>query len=122
MKVFLPAIAGLILDGMVRAISAFMDFCYLVRRSQIDETVLKQIDDAVDHFHHECQIFIDLGIRDNFLLPCQHSLIHYRALIQIFGAPNSLYSSITESRLSSSLIIVPTATNLLAKCSSKASA
>ena len=54
MKVFLPAIAGLVLDGMVWATSAFMDFCYLVCRSQIDETVLKQIDDAVDHFHHEC--------------------------------------------------------------------
>lgn len=98
MKVFLPAITGLVPNGMVRAISAFLDFCYLVRRSQIDETVLAQIDDAVDRFHQERQIFIDLGIRDDFLLPRQHSLVHYRHLIQLFGAPNGLCSSITESK------------------------
>jgi hypothetical protein len=31
-------------------------------------------------------------------LPRQHSLIHYRRLIQMFGAPNGLCSSITESK------------------------
>jgi hypothetical protein len=98
MKVFIPAITGLVPSGLVRAISAFLEFCYLVRRSQIDESVLEKLDDAVDHFHHERQIFITLGIRDNFLLPRQHSIKHYRSLIQMFGAPNGLCSSITESK------------------------
>ncbi|KIM50299.1 hypothetical protein SCLCIDRAFT_145893, partial [Scleroderma citrinum Foug A] len=30
MKVYLPAIAGHVLPGMVHALSAFLDFCYLV--------------------------------------------------------------------------------------------
>lgn len=98
MKVFLPAIAGLVPEGMLRAITAFLDFCYLVRRSQIDESVLDQIDDAVNRFHRERHIFIELGIRDNFLLPRQHALVHYRLMIQLFGAPNGLCSSITESK------------------------
>ncbi|KAH9981725.1 hypothetical protein BJV77DRAFT_916936, partial [Russula vinacea] len=33
-----------------------------------------------------------------FSLPRQHSLSHYRSLIQQFGTPNGLCSSITESR------------------------
>lgn len=98
MKVFLPAIAGLVPSGMLRAITAFLDFCYLVRRSQIDESVLDQIDDAVNRFHQERHIFIELGIRDNFLLPRQHAIVHYRLMIQLFGAPNGLCSSITESK------------------------
>jgi len=98
MKVFLPAIAGRVPEGMLRAISAFLDFCYLVRPSQMDEDVLDQIENAVRRFHQERQIFIDLGIRDDFLLPRQHALAHYRLMIQMFGAPNGLCSSITESK------------------------
>ena len=98
MKVFLPAIAGLVPSGMLRAITAFLNFCYLVRCSQIDESVLDQIDDAVNRFHQERHIFIELGIRDNFLLPHQHAIVHYRLMIQLFGAPNGLCSSITESK------------------------
>jgi hypothetical protein len=83
---------------MVRAVSAFMEFCYLVRRSQIDSATLDQIDAAVARFHQEREIFIETGVRTNFSLPRQHSLSHYRSLIQQFGAPNGLCSSITESR------------------------
>jgi hypothetical protein len=98
MKVFLPAIKGLMPDRMVQAIAAFLDFCYLVRQSQIDESVLDQIDKALERFHTERDIFCELGICDNFNLPRQHSLIHYRPSIQLFGAPNGLCSSITESK------------------------
>ena len=83
---------------MVRAISAFMEFCYLARQSQIDEDTLVQMDAAVTHFHREREIFRDTGVREDFSLPCQHSLGHYRRLIQLFGAPNGLCSSITESK------------------------
>ncbi|KAJ3516412.1 hypothetical protein NMY22_g14214 [Coprinellus aureogranulatus] len=98
MKVFLPAITGLVPDGMVRAIAAFLDFCYYVRRSQIDEDVLEKIDDAVSRFLRERTVFLETDIRENFNLPRQHSIIHYRLLIQLFGAPNGLCSSITESK------------------------
>jgi hypothetical protein len=97
-KVFLPAVAGHIPSQMVHAISAFMEFCYLVRCSQIDEDTLLKIDVAVKCFHREREIFRDLGIHDDFSLPRQHSISHYRRLIQLFGAPNGLCSSITESK------------------------
>lgn len=98
MKVFLPAITGLVPDAMVRAIAAFLEICYLVRRSQIHEDALDEIDAAVKRFQVERQVFVDYGIRDDFNLPRQHSLQHYRYLVQLFGAPNGVCSSITESR------------------------
>ena len=87
---YLPAIAGHVPPQMVRAIAAFMEFCYLVRRSQLDEDTLDQIDSSVARFHQECEIFKETGVRDDFSLPRQHSISHYRFLIQQFGAPNGL--------------------------------
>ena len=98
MKVFLPAIAGLVPEQMVRVLSAFLEFCYLVCRSQIDEDVLIKIDAAIERYHIKHKIFVDCGIQSDFNLPHQHALLHYRALIQNFGAPNGLCSLITESK------------------------
>jgi hypothetical protein len=39
------------------------------------------------------------GVRpDGFALPRQHALVHYLMLIRLFGLPNGLCSSITESK------------------------
>ena len=75
-----------------------MEFCYLVRRSQLNEDTLNQIDLAITHFHQEREVFKETGVHDDFSLPRQHSITHYRFLIQQFGAPNGLCSSITESK------------------------
>jgi hypothetical protein len=75
-----------------------MDFFYLVRRAVISEDTLVAIDEALLQFHHEREIFRTCGIRTNFNLPRQHSMIHYRRLIQMYGAPNGLCSSITENK------------------------
>ena len=89
---------GHIPPQMVWAISVFMEFCYLVQQSQLNEDMLNQIDLAITHFHQEHEVFKETGMRDNFSLPCQHSITHYCFLIQQFGAPNGLCSSITESK------------------------
>jgi hypothetical protein len=82
---------------MLRAISAFMEFCYLVRRSVIDEDDLVDIDAAVANFHRH-RVAFDLVRPDGYSLPRQHSIKHYTFLIREFGAPNGLCSSITESK------------------------
>ncbi|KAJ7654893.1 hypothetical protein B0H17DRAFT_1172027 [Mycena rosella] len=73
MKVYLPAIEG--------------------------HATLLDIDAALARYHSERKIFEESGVCPNgFCLPRQHSLTHYRYLIQEFGAPNGLCSSITESK------------------------
>ncbi|KAF8321908.1 hypothetical protein F5887DRAFT_904465, partial [Amanita rubescens] len=99
MKVFLPAINGLVPDEMVKAIAAFLDFCYIVRKPSLDETDLKALDDALERFCKHRTIFIVEGVcPDGINLPRQHSLQHYHRLIQQFGAPDGLSTSITESK------------------------
>jgi len=56
------------------------------------------INDAVCHFHLEQEIFKDVGVHEHFSLPRQHFMVHYCTLIEMFGVPNGLCSSITESR------------------------
>ena len=46
-------------------------------------------------FHEYHEIFMTTGVQSHFLLPQQHSMAHYHLL---FGSPNKLCSSITESK------------------------
>ncbi|CDO78171.1 hypothetical protein BN946_scf184918.g2 [Trametes cinnabarina] len=98
MKVYLPAIAGHVPPQMVRAFSAFMEFCYLVRRDTLDDGVLDEIDAALKRFHHERVIFEDTEVRESISLPRQHALKHYRRLIRLFGSPNGVCTSMMEAK------------------------
>ncbi|KAG2133568.1 uncharacterized protein EDB93DRAFT_1242859 [Suillus bovinus] len=98
MKVYLPAIEGHVPTDVVRTFRAFLEFCYLVRRNIITESTLGQIQEALDRFHHYREIFESTGVVFTFSLPRQHSCSHYVLLIQLFGAPNGLCSSITETK------------------------
>ena len=99
LQVYLPAIKGHVPQEMIRALQAFLDFCYIARRDVQDSASLQLMDDALRRFHLHRKIFEELGIRpEGFNLPRQHSMVHYVNLIRSFGAPNGLCSSITESK------------------------
>ena len=84
---------------MVRTVRALIEFCYLARRNIHDTRSLSAMQDALERFHHYRVIFEECSIRAaGFNLPRQHSLQHWIKLIQAFGAPNGLCSSITESK------------------------
>lgn len=83
---------------MLRALRAFLDFCYIARRNVHDTISLAALQDALDRFHQHRAIFVQCGVRMNFNLPRQHSLKHYLSLIRAFGAPNGICSSITENK------------------------
>jgi hypothetical protein len=84
---------------MVKAIRAFLNFCYIARRDTHDTHSLAALDDTLQRFHQHREIFRASGVRiEGFNLPRQHSLIHYLKLIRAYGAPNGLCSSITESK------------------------
>ena len=46
-QVFLPAIVGRVPPQMVRAIRYFLDFCYLVRKSVLDDNDLDKLDECL---------------------------------------------------------------------------
>jgi hypothetical protein len=77
-----------------------LDFCYIARRSFITVSDLNELKDALARFHLHREIFVGTaGVTgDRISLPRQHSLMHYIRCIQLFGSPNGLCSSITESK------------------------
>ena len=78
MKVYLPAIYGLVHLDIIKCISAFLDFCYLARRSDFDTSTLNSLNNALHRFQTYHEIFQSSGVCENsFSLPCQHSLVHY---------------------------------------------
>ena len=98
-QVYLPALEGHVPDNVIHTFCAFFEFCYIVRQNIITDDTLVELQDALSRFHQYHEVFRDIGVRpDGFALPRQHSLMHYKLLIRLFGAPNGLCTSITESR------------------------
>ena len=83
---------------MVHTLRALLDFIYLARRNIHNTTSLQMMEKALDEFDKYRAVFVDEGIRKNSTPPRQHSLRHYVKSITLFGAPNGLCSSITESK------------------------
>ena len=97
-QVYLSAIQGHVPCRMVHAIRDFLEFCYIARRNVLTEHDLAALEDSLYRFHQDRTCFVSSGVRKNFLLPRQHALSHYPKLIRLFGSPNGLCSSITESK------------------------
>ena len=97
-QVYIAAIAGHVPTEMVQCLTAFMDLCYIFRRNAITTTALKTAEGLLDQFHNLRRVFIDAGVRSSISLPRQHALIHYLTSIPLFGSPNGLCLSITESK------------------------
>jgi len=98
-QVYLPTIEGYVPNRMLYTICMFLEFCYIAQHDVITEKTLAELEDALFHFHKYRVVFQEVGIREKgFLLPRQHSTNHYLEMIQLFGAPNGLCLSITESK------------------------
>lgn len=98
MQVYLAAIAGYLPSAIVQCIATFMDACYIARRNAITGPALLHFRSCVEKFHALRNIFIQAGVRTSISLPRQHALNHYFYAIHLFGSPNGLCSSITESK------------------------
>jgi len=84
---------------MLCAVRAFLEFCYIAQHNIITERTLVALKDALSHFHEYRVVFQEEGVQEKgFSLPRQHSANHYPEMIHLFGAPNRLCSSITESK------------------------
>ena len=75
-----------------------MDLCYIFRRNAIMKMAPETAESLLEKFHDLCRVFVDAGVRSSTSLPCQHALLHYLTSIPLFGLPNGLCSSITESK------------------------
>ena len=54
------------------------------------------MDTALQLFHQHKNIFIDLGICDDFNIPKVHSMLHYTTLIHLFGSADGFNTKLPE--------------------------
>jgi hypothetical protein len=97
-KIVLGLFAGAVPAAAQQAARALLDFCYYARWEQHDSKSLDAMEDALDAFHANKQVFIDLGVREHFNFQKLHSLEHYVRSIYLLGAADG-YSTETSERL-----------------------
>lgn len=73
--------AGKIPKEVIIATRAILDFAYLAQYPSHNEDTLGYMEEALDTWHKNKNIFIQLGIRLHFNIPKFHSLIHYTSSI-----------------------------------------
>ncbi|KAG6810656.1 hypothetical protein H0H92_010893 [Tricholoma furcatifolium] len=97
---------GLIIDAplpdsqssarLLRAVRAMLDFLYLAQYPVHTDRTLELLDVALEGFHGNKQIFIDLGIREGFNIPKLHWAQHYIDAIRLYGTTDNVNTQYTE--------------------------
>ena len=81
---------------LLHAVRAILDFLYLAQLHVITTRHLALMKRALDTFHDNKQIFIDLDIRENFKIPKLHACLHYITSITFFGTTDNYNTQQTE--------------------------
>jgi hypothetical protein len=99
-------ILGLIIDiplpggqspvRLICAVRAILDFIHLAQYPVHTTVTLQSLKDALQRFHDNKQIFIDLEIRTTFNLPKLHFSTHYAYIITLFGTTDNYNTEYTE--------------------------
>ncbi|KAH8983329.1 hypothetical protein EDB86DRAFT_2750288, partial [Lactarius hatsudake] len=59
------------------AVRGLLDFFYLSQYPVQTTESLNALDTALQQFHEEKEVFIELGVQEHFNLPKLHGLAHY---------------------------------------------
>ncbi|THH18011.1 hypothetical protein EUX98_g9024 [Antrodiella citrinella] len=81
---------------LVRAVRGLLDFLYLAQYPVHTTATLNLLNGALDRFHDNKDIFIDLGIRADWCIPKLHFLRHYVYLIKRLGTTDNFNTEYTE--------------------------
>ncbi|KAF8327524.1 hypothetical protein F5887DRAFT_898668 [Amanita rubescens] len=88
--------SGLDTSRLLRAVRALLDFMYLAQLPVISTQHLALLNTALDMFHQNKNIFIDLGIRETFNIPKLHACFHYAHSMMLFGSTDNYDTQHTE--------------------------
>jgi hypothetical protein len=95
-KTILGCIAGVVPPRAFRAAEALLTLVYYMRWESHDEPSLNALYAALDAFHEDKDIFIELGLREDFDFPKLHALQHYVDSIRLFGSADGYSTEISE--------------------------
>ncbi|KAG2349791.1 hypothetical protein BDR05DRAFT_972736 [Suillus weaverae] len=81
---------------LLRAVRGLLDFLYLTQYPCHSSETLELLQEVLDVFHDNKDIFIDLGIQNSFNLPKLHTTHHYPLMIAMFGTTDNYNTEYTE--------------------------
>jgi hypothetical protein len=81
---------------LVRAVRGLLNFLYLAKYPVHTTETLDHMEKALRLYHQHRDVFIDLGIRNNFNFPKDHFINHYCELIELFGTTDNFNTEYTE--------------------------
>ena len=91
-----PLPDGLSSVRLIRAVRALLDFIYLAQYPVHTDESLMLLEDSLEQFHNNKEIFVDLGIRDSFNIPKLHFARHYSDYIRLYGTLDNFNTEYTE--------------------------
>jgi hypothetical protein len=101
-RILMGLVVGLRLDNgsspveLVRSVRGILDFLYLSQFPVHTDATLDLLQKAIDQFHDNKHVFVQLGIRTNFNLPKLHFAAHYIQKIKFFGTTDNFNTEYTE--------------------------
>ena len=99
----IPLPGGQVPSRVVRATRALLDFLFLAQFPSHTTHTLRRLEEALTRFHDNKDVFLDVGVCENFNLPKVHSLLHYGSSIVLFGTTDN-YNTEQMERLHIDLI------------------
>ncbi|KIL63907.1 hypothetical protein M378DRAFT_79020 [Amanita muscaria Koide BX008] len=81
---------------LLRAVRGLLDFVTISQYPIQSDESLRSLNDALQLFHENKSVFIDLGIRDHFNIPKIHSCRHYTSAIILYGTTDNYNTQYTE--------------------------
>ncbi|KIL56888.1 hypothetical protein M378DRAFT_16692 [Amanita muscaria Koide BX008] len=81
---------------LLRAVRGLLDFVTISQYPIQSDESLRLLNDALQLFHDNKSVFIDLGIRDHFKIPKLHSCRHYTTAIILYGTTDNYNTQYTE--------------------------
>ncbi|TFK45605.1 hypothetical protein OE88DRAFT_1740110 [Heliocybe sulcata] len=95
-KVLLACLITKVPEAALLAIRSLLDFIYQAQNKIHDDVTLTYLQDAIDTFHKNKSIFLDVGLREDFNIPKFHSLLHYIESIRLYGTTDNYNTEMFE--------------------------
>ncbi|KAG5637421.1 hypothetical protein H0H81_004628 [Sphagnurus paluster] len=92
----IPLPGGLSSARLLSSVQALLDFLYLAQYPVHTDETLELLEDALEDFHRNKQIFVDLEIRDSFNIPKLHWAQHYTSAIKLYGTTDNVNTQYTK--------------------------
>jgi Plavaka transposase len=95
-RVIITVLAGEVDSTVLAAVRGALDFIYYAQYQCHTDKTLARMQEALNAFHMNKQVFADVGIRKDFNIPKLHSMQHYISSIRSLGSADGFNTESPE--------------------------